>query len=82
MTHEEKKEWLSKIDDVISSLDEARREARREVEDFSDLVDEHIEENPDLKEWKNIVLEHLPEKCSLKFRLDVEEMLEKFNGVY
>lgn len=78
MTHEEKKEWLSKIDDVISALDEARSE----VEDFSDLVDDSIEENPDLKEWKNIVLEHLPEKCSLKFRLDVEEMLEKFNGVY
>lgn len=78
MTHKEKKEWLSKIDDVISALDEARSE----VEDFSDLVDDSIEENPDLKEWKNIVLEHLPEKCSLKFRLDVEEMLEKFKGVY
>jgi hypothetical protein len=78
MTHEEKKEWLSKLDDVISALDEARSE----VEDFSDLVDDSIEENPDLKEWKNIVLEHLPEKCSLKFRLDVEEMLEKFKGVY
>ncbi len=78
MTHKEKKEWLSKIDDVISALDKARSE----VEDFSDLVDDSIEENPDLKEWKNIVLEHLPEKCSLKFRLDVEEMLEKFKGVY
>lgn len=78
MTHKEKKKWLSKIDDVIYALDEARSE----VEDFSDLVDDSIEENPDLKEWKNIVLEHLPEKCSLKFRLDVEEMLEKFKGVY
>ena len=78
MTQKEKKEWMSKLDDVISALDEARSE----VEDFSDLVDDHIEENPDLKEWKNIVLEHLPEKCSLKFRLDVEEMLEKFKGVY
>lgn len=78
MTHTEKKELLSKLDDVISALDEARSE----VEDFSDLVDDSIEENPDLKEWKNIVLEHLPEKCSLKFRLDVEEMLEKFKGVY
>ena len=78
MTHKEKKEWLSKLDDVISALDEVRNE----VEDFSELVDEHIEENPDLKEWKNIVLEHLPEKCSLKFRMDVEEMLEKFKGVY
>lgn len=78
MTHKEKKEWLSKLDDVISALDEARSE----VEDFSELVDDGIEENPDLKEWKNIVLEHLPEKCSLKFRLDVEEMLEKFKGVY
>lgn len=78
MTHNEKKEWLSKLDDVISALDEARSE----VEDFSDLVDDSIEENPDLKEWKNIVLEHLPEKCSLKFRLDVEELLEKFKEVY
>ena len=78
MTHKEKQEWLSKIDDVISALDEARSK----VEDFSELVDDRIEENPDLKEWKNIVLEHLPDKCSLKFRLDVEEMLEKFKGVY
>lgn len=78
MTRKEKKEWLSKLDDVISALDEARSE----VEDFSDLVDDSIEENPDLKEWKNIVLEHLPEKCSLKFRMDVEEMLNKFKGIY
>lgn len=78
MTHKEKKEWLSKLDDVISALDDARSE----VEDFSELVDDSIEENPDLKEWKNIVLEHLPEKCSLKFRLDVEELLEKFKEVY
>lgn len=78
MTRKEKKEWLSKLDDVLSALDEARSE----VEDFSDLVDDSIEENPDLKEWKNIVLEHLPEKCSLKFRMDVEEMLNKFKGIY
>lgn len=78
MTHNEKNEWLSKLDDVISALDEARSE----VEDFSDLVDDRIEENPDLKEWKNLVLEHLPKKCSLKFRLDVEELLEKFKEVY
>lgn len=78
MTHKEKKELLSKLDDVISALDEARSE----VEDFSELVDDRIEENPDLKEWKKIVLEHLPEKGSLKFRLDVEEMLEKFKGIY
>lgn len=78
MTHNEKKEWLSKLDDVISALDEARSE----VEDFNELVDDSIDENPDLKEWKNLVLEHLPEKCSLKFRLDVEELLEKFKGVY
>lgn len=78
MTHKEKKEWLSKLDDVLFALSEARSE----VEDFSVLVNDSIEENPDLKEWKNIVLKHLPEKCSLKFRLDVEEMLEKFKGVY
>lgn len=78
MIRKEKKELMSKFDDVISALDEARRL----VDEFSELVDDSIEENTDLKEWKNIVLEHLPEKCSLKFRLDVEEMLEKFKGVY
>lgn len=78
MTEKEKKEWLNKLDDVMDALEEARSE----VEDFQDIVDNNIETNPDLKEWKNIVLEHLPEKCSLKFRLDVEEMLEKFTGVY
>ena len=35
MTHKEKKEWLSKLDDVLSALDEARSE----VEDFSDLLE-------------------------------------------
>ena len=78
MTEKEKNEWLNKLDDVMDALEEARSE----VEDFQDIVDNNIETNPDLKEWKNIVLEHLPEKCSLKFRLDVEEMLEKFTGVY
>lgn len=78
MIRKEKKELMSKFDDVISALDEARSL----VDEFSELVDDSIEENTDLEEWKNIVLEHLPEKCSLKFRLDVEEMLEKFKGVY
>ena len=78
MTEKEKNEWLNKLDNVMEALEEARSE----VEDFQDIVDNNIETNPDLKEWKNIVLEHLPEKCSLKFRLDVEEMLEKFIGVY
>ena len=58
------------------------RDAESFVEQDTVLFHDSIEENPDLKEWKNIVLEHLPEKCSLKFRLDVEEMLEKFKGVY
>ena len=78
MTEKEKNEWLNKLDNVMEALEEARSE----VEDFQEIVDNNIETNPDLKEWKNIVLEHLPEKCSLKFRLDVEEMLEKFTGVY
>ena len=78
MTTEEKKEWLNRLEDAIDALEDARNE----VEDFREFVDDTIETNPDLKEWKNIVLEHLPEKCSLKFREDVEEMLEKFKGVY
>ena len=35
-----------------------------------------------LSEWKQKVIAALPEKASVKFRNDVEELLEKFKTVY
>lgn len=35
-----------------------------------------------LSEWKQKVIAALPEKASIKFRNDVEELLEKFKTVY
>ena len=78
MTEKDKKELLSKIDNIMDALDEARYE----VESFNELVDDKIETDTDLNEWKKAVINNLPEHCSMKFRMDVEEMLEKFKGVY
>ena len=70
----------------------------RKLDDFYDeleCVKDHIEdlrwdvenswfvdESADIGEWKQKVITALPEKASVKFRNDVEELLEKFDSVY
>lgn len=78
MTKEEKDEWLDKIDDISSTISELQSE----LEDFREIVDENIETSPNLAVWKHTVLDSIPTDCSLKFRKDVEELLEKFNKTY
>ena len=78
MTEKDKKELLRKIDDIVDALDDARYE----VESFNELVEDKIETDTNLNEWKKAVINNLPDDCSMKFRMDVEEMLEKFKGVY
>ena len=56
MTEKDKKELLSKIDDIVDALDEARYE----VEKFNELVDDKIETDTDLNEWKKAVINNLP----------------------
>ena len=39
-------------------------------------------QSSEIGEWKQKVIAALPKKASVKFRNDVEELLEKFDSVY
>lgn len=79
--------------EIVDSLEEISSEVSRTLEDIStevaSVIQDAIEkikdvkvESDNLRYWKNNVLNSLPKGCSLKFRMDVEEMLEKFTGIY
>lgn len=76
-------------DDQIEIKDAVHR-ARGYLSDIenSDDDDDLLELDPDdlpsadLQEFKNRVLDAIPSVASMKFRIDVEEMLEKFKLVY
>jgi hypothetical protein len=72
MTTEEKEEWIDKIADIAYELEDLKQLAEDAIETETDTV----------KEWKKKVIDSIPKKCSLKFRMDVEELLEKFKTVY
>jgi len=44
-------------------------------------IDETVIDN-NLNTWKTSILRSLPVGCSLKFRTDVEAMLENFKSIY
>lgn len=76
-------------DDQIE-IEDAVHRARgylRDIED-SDDDDDVLELDPndfpsaDVEDFKTRVLDAIPSGASMKFRMDVEEMLEKFKGVY
>lgn len=52
-----------------------------EDDDLLDLDDSDLP-SADVQDFKTRVLDAIPTGASMKFRMDVEEMLEKFNGVY
>lgn len=57
------------VDNIVYSLNDAY--------EFDETL---IEDN--LNTWKTSVLRSLPNGCSLKFRTDVEAMLENFKSIY
>lgn len=57
------------VDNIAYSLNDAY--------EFDETL---IEDN--LNTWKTSVLRSLPNGCSLKFRTDVEAMLENFKSIY
>jgi hypothetical protein len=76
-------------DDQIE-IEEAVEKARGYLRDIenSDDDDDLLELDPDdlpsadVQDFKTRVLDAIPSGASMKFRMDVEEMLEKFKGVY
>ena len=55
---------------------------------LQELVDDiayELDDAPELTSidvWKKTVIDSIPLGCSVKFRMDVEEMLENFKSIY
>lgn len=75
MTSEEQNE-------IVNELEGINTEVSCIIQDAIEKIKEASSESDNLRYWKNNVLNSLPKGCSLKFRSDVEEMLEKFKGIY
>ena len=82
------KEYVSrKLDDFYDELECVKdhiEDLRWDVEN-SWLVGESENDecqSSEIGEWKQKVIAALPKKASVKFRNDVEELLEKFKTVY
>lgn len=71
---------ISQIDRAKYKIEELRNEVDSlEEEDEDDVTDLTTY---DLSEFKSNVIDSIPAKASLKFRMDVEEMLRRFDNVY
>lgn len=69
-------------DEIVDALEDISTEVSSLIQDAIDKIKEADSESDNLRYWKNNVLDSLPKGCSLKFRMDVEEMLEKFTKIY
>lgn len=69
-------------DEILNELKGINTEVSCIIQDAIEKIKEASSESDNLRYWKNNVLNSLPKGCSLKFRMDVEEMLEKFTGIY
>lgn len=88
--------WL--VDEIDDLLDEVSDEVgdisqidrvKYKVEELRDELDSLEEEDDvpdlttyDLSDFKSNVIDSIPAKASLKFRMDVEEMLRRLDNVY
>ena len=75
------------LGDELRELVERAKRHLRDIEDSDDdedtlELDQYDLESADIHDFKSRVLDSIPYGASMKFRMDVEEMLEKFNGVY
>ena len=69
-------------DEIVDALEDISTEVTSIIQDAIDKIKEVKSESDNLRYWKNNILDSLPKGCSLKFRMDVEEMLEKFKDIY
>ena len=68
--------------EIVDALEDISTEVSSIIQDAIDKIKDVKVESDNLSYWKNNVLDSLPKSCSLKFRMDVEEMLEKFTNIY
>ena len=68
--------------EIVDALEDISTEVSSIIQDAIDKIKDVKVESDNLRYWKNNILDSLPNGCSLKVRMDVEEMLEKFTDIY
>lgn len=71
----------------ISQIDRAKHNVEELRYELDSLEEEDEDDVPDLttydlSEFKSNVIDSIPSKASIKFRMDVEEMLRRLDNVY
>ena len=67
------------------AVDENIKEKFNELQELVDSIAYDLDDVPELMSinvWKKTVIDTIPHGCSVKFKMDVEEMLENFKSIY
>ena len=74
------------------ALNENIKEKFNDLQELVDSIAYELDDAPEFQDpeeagasinvWKKTVINAIPPGCSVKFRMDVEEMLENFKSIY
>ena len=69
----------------MTVVNENIKEKFNELQELVDGIAYELDDASELTSidvWKKTVIDNIPLGCSVKFRMDVEEMLENFKSIY
>lgn len=69
----------------MTVVNENIKEKFNELQELVDGIAYELDDAPEITSidvWKKTVIDSIPLGCSVKFRMDVEEMLENFKSIY
>ena len=69
----------------MTVANETIKEKFNELQELVDSIAYDLDDTPELTSinvWKKTVIDTIPHGCSVKFKMDVEEMLENFKFIY
>lgn len=69
----------------MNVMNENIKEKFNGLQELVDGIAYELDDAPELTSidvWKKTVIDSIPLGCSVKFRMDVEEMLENFKSIY
>ena len=69
----------------MTVVNENIKEKFNELQELVDDIAYELDDAPELTSidvWKKTVIDTIPHGCSVKFKMDVEEMLENFKSIY
>lgn len=69
----------------MTVVNENIKEKFNELQELVDSIAYDLDDTPELTSinvWKKTVIDTIPHGCSVKFKMDVEEMLENFKSIY